>query len=207
MRIRSSFLALVGILTLLALGAQPALAHEPRTFNGMHVEVGWVTEPPTTGVLNGVVLIAEDSNGKPLTKLDVSVQVSYPESGSTMQTMHLDESDDTPGTYSAAFIPTLPGAYHFHITGKAQNGSTVDQTFKPGHGLEEVGSASSIEFPNQVPDPGQLSAHQTSADARIAAARSSASSAKTLGYIGIGLGVLALILSAAGLARRRKVTA
>ena len=62
----------------------------------------------------------------------------------------------TPGEYAALVIPTAPGDYTFHVTGKVE-GVKVDlkvtsspKTFSP------VEDASAVQFPVKVPATGQV---------------------------------------------------
>jgi hypothetical protein len=98
------------------------------------------------------------------------------------------------GEYEAAIVPTAPGDYTFHIAGTIGE-ATVDESVTSGPTtFASVEPLAAIEFPVPRPDPAQL---QTA----VADATAAASTARTLGIVGIAAGVLGLILGALALAR------
>jgi hypothetical protein len=202
MRHRHLFVAVAAIVLIFA-SARVATAHEPRVFNGLDAEAGWANEPPTTGVLNAVFLHAVRGT-KPATDLKLTVQVVY--AGTSSPELDLAPSDEEPGVYKAAFIPTRPGDYTFHITGTAGR-ARVDQTFAPGKGVEEVGEATELEFPVKDPPVAQLADRATRLESRLTAAKSDAKSANTLALIALVVGALALLGSVVAAGTRRKARA
>ena len=115
-------------------------------------------------------------------------------------------------------IPTRPGEYTFHFFGTI-DGEEVDETFTPGPGgFEEVESPQPIQFPEQEPSTGELAERidrevprltNSVGDVQAAAdeAVDDASSAKTLGLIGLIVGAVGLIVAIVALVvsdRRRK---
>jgi len=202
MRHRSLLVLAVALPALFA-DAGVARAHEERVFSGLDAEVGWLTEPPTTGVLNAVFVNAA-RDGKPATDLKLVVEVAF--AGTTSPKLDLEPSDEDPGVYTAAFIPTRPGDYSFHLTGTAGR-ARVDQTFDPGKGVEEVGDATELQFPPGDPPVSQLADRATRLDSRVGAVKESADSAKTVGLVGLIVGGVGLFVAIVALARRRKPAA
>ncbi len=107
-------------------------------------------------------------------------------------------------------IPTAPGDYTFHVTGKVR-GVKVDlkvesspTTFSP------VEDASAVQFPVKVPASDQVAERldkelpRMAAAADVADVESQVSSAKTLGYVGIAVGVAGIALAAVALLARRR---
>ena len=123
-------------MTLLALLASPALAHETRQVGSYSVAVGWSHEPAYAGAENGVQIFIHDATGAAVddlgTPTSLKVQVIY--GHQTSPYLDLEPSWDpdtglgTHGEWDAAITPTQPGVYTFHLTGSI-DGQAVDQTF------------------------------------------------------------------------------
>ena len=99
-------------------------------------------------------------------------------------------------------IPTAPGDYTFHVTG-AVEGVKVDlevtsspKTFSP------VEDASAVQFPVKVPGTGQVAERldkelpRLATAAKVSDVESQVSSAKTMGYVGIAVGAVGIVLAA-----------
>jgi len=206
--------ALVAVLSILILvGASPALAHEARKVGRWNFDVGWETEPTYAGFPNAVHLGLNDANDKPFLVLGDTLKVDVTSGGKT--TMYAFEpafegDEGQPGVYLAGLIPTRPGSYAFRIYGTIK-GDKIDQSFTCGEQTFDcVKDPSEVEFPAQDPSNADLARAMAKASDRVSAqakdANDAAKLAKTLGYIGIGLGALALIV-ALGRGRRSKKTA
>ena len=112
----------------------------------------------------------------------------------------------TPGEYNSSLIPTRPGTYAFRFTGSIK-GQNVDETFTSSdHTFNNVENPATVQFPAKDPSNGELAAKLSNLDPRIqalqaaeASARHKASTATTVGIIGVVLGALALIVGAAAL--------
>ena len=214
--------ALVG--ALLLLGAAPSLAHEGRKLGDLELEVGWGTEPALAGQVNSALILLVH-HGEPVVDLGDSLEfeVTFGDQTQEFPIEPFFEPGEfgTPGDYRAWFIPTRPGEYTFHFFGTI-DGEDIDETFTPGPGgFEEVESPQPIQFPEQDPSTGELAERidrevprltssvgdvQTAANA----AADDASSAKTLGLVGLIVGAVGLIVAIAALVvsgRRRKGTA
>ena len=196
----------------LAVLAVPAMAHETAKAGDLALEVGWGTEPAYVGQLNSVQLIVTHAvDGDPINDpgAQLTAAVSY---GDTSQEFPLAPTYDseagigTPGEYAALVIPTAPGDYTFRITGTVE-GVKVDvevasspKTFSP---VEEAAAA---QFPMKVPGTEQVARKLDAELARVATTddvSAEVSSAKTLGYVGIAVGAVGVVLAVVALLRRR----
>ena len=133
----------------------PAEAHILKTFNmtgtsGMNmpvsVKIGWVNEPPLVGDTNAIQLFiynGTDDSAPPIanTGLDnMKVTIQY---GGQTKTLSFDPSDDTPGEYDTAVIPTQLGTYNVIIQGTI-GGVTIPPTTYP---MQEVEAKDKYNFP------------------------------------------------------------
>src|SRR5262249_15821815 len=102
-----------------------------------------------------------------------------------------------PGAYNAEFVPTRPGPYSFHFTGTIE-GKPVNETFESGPGrFNDVEAVGPLQFPDKVPSGVEL-------QRAVAAAESRASTATTLGAIGLAVGLVGVLLAGWALASRRR---
>jgi hypothetical protein len=198
--------------------AVPAAAHETNEAGGYEFVVGWGIEPAYVGQLNSVQLIVtHKADGDPVNDpgARLSVTVTYGKEEIKMDlvpTFSGDSGTGTPGEYRALLIPTAPGDYTFHVTGTI-GGVEVDEkvtsspkTFSP------VTAASAAQFPTKVPGVEQIAQRmdaemprleRLSAELPKLATDGDVSSAKTLGYVGIAVGAVGIVLAAFALMRKR----
>ncbi len=138
----------------------------------------------------------------------------------TVEPFFEDGEFGTPGDYRAWFIPTSPGQYTFHFTGTI-DGQDIDETFTSGpQTFDDVVSPSDIEYPEKLPSTNELADRidrevprlndsieqaRTAAVGAVQDASDEASSAKTLGILGLVVGTLGLVVAvvAVVLSRRR----
>jgi len=193
--------------------AAPALAHEVATAGDLALEVGWGTEPAYVGQLNTVQLIVtHKADGDPINDpgARLTAAVSYGDQKQDFEltpTWDAEAGTGTQGEYAALLIPTAPGDYSFHITGSVE-GVKVDlevasgpKTFSP------VEDATAVQFPVKVPGTDQVAQRLDKELPRLATAdkvESEVSSAKMLGYVGIAVGVVGVVLAAVALFVRRR---
>lgn len=135
------------LVALLALFATVA-AHEGREVADGKYDIvfGWRVEPAYTTLLNGPELEINDADEKPVEGLDETLQleVSY---GGKSKVLKLRAVSNEPGHYTADLIPTQPGDYSFHLTGKI-NDAAVDEVFDSSKGeFSSVDPISDIQFP------------------------------------------------------------
>ena len=135
----------------------PAEAHILKTFNmpgtampgmpsNVSVKIGWINEPPLVGDTNGIQLFIYNGTGDsapPIanTGLDnMKVTIQY---GGQSKALNFDASDDTPGEYDTAIIPTQIGTYNVIIQGTIA-GVTIPPTTYP---MQEVEAKDKYNFP------------------------------------------------------------
>ena len=139
--IAACLLAMIALLT----SYQTALAHETVTVGDYEIEVGWISEPPIAGQLNGIeIFVSNTSTGEAQPVEDVSaltVTISY--GGQSRELTLEPRGEDTPGEYEAILLPTVPGQYTIALGG--QLGDTAVEAEVEPH---EVGSADAVQFPS-----------------------------------------------------------
>jgi hypothetical protein len=187
--------ATVAALATLAIAAIPVFAHEQRDVAGYSMEVGFIDEPVFVGQRTGLeMIVTKDEKG--IEGLESTLKAQVVKDGKTMD-LSLSSPEGEPGTYHGVFVPTVAGAYTFHITGTIE-GQAVDESFTSSPtGFDEVQNVSAGQFPIQLPSEADVAAQaQKGADAA-----SQVTIALVLGGIGIALGVVALGVA---LASRRR---
>lgn len=144
--VKKVFIVLVMLVTaLLSLAALPTAAHEPRTVGDYDIEFGWHNEPAYTTLLNaGEFFVHKGDEGVTGLEDTLQIEVSY---GGKSKTLKFYPVEDDAGHYLADIIPTQPGDYSFHITGKIGD-TDFDETFTSADGkFESVNPVSDIQFP------------------------------------------------------------
>ena len=200
----------------LALVAAPAFAHETTKAGELALELGWGTEPAYTGQLNTVQLIVtHEADGDPINDpgARLTATVTYGEQSQEFElapTYGAGTGVGNPGEYTALIIPTAPGDYTFHVKGTV-GGAKVDlevtsspKTFSP------VEDAQAVQFPVKVPGTEQVAQRLDKELQRVATADlvrnmdDDVASARTLGYAGIAVGLVGVVLAAVALLVRRR---
>ncbi len=171
--------AVASALILLTLG--PVQAHVVTTVGPYTIALGWAHEPTYVGEFNAVQVFVTDADGKPVADIgdgDLSVVVSVGGQQSSPLALSPTYDEDTglgtPGDYEAPIIPTAPGDYTFHLTGKIhaqavdETATSSDSTFDP------VVESTGIQFPNTLPSLTELTASIDRINARLSASPSPA---------------------------------
>jgi hypothetical protein len=131
----------------LSLSALPAIAHEERQVASYDMELGWRNEPAYTTLFNGPeIFVHKQGTGEAVEGLEDTLQleVSY---GGQSKLLKLRAVEGDAGHYTADLIPTQPGDYSFHVTGKIED-SAIDETFTSADGkFGSVDPVSDIQFP------------------------------------------------------------
>jgi hypothetical protein len=206
------------ITTLIVGSAGPALAHEERMVGKYHFAVGFGDEPAYAGQKNSVELILAGPNDQPVVDLTdtLKVEVMF---GNQKLELPLQPNFEVgefgnPGDYRAWFFPTRAGAYTFHFFGTIK-GQNVDQSFTSSPTtFAEVTDPSQVEFPVKDPTVAQVAQRIDREFPRLStaladqggSARKSAKSAKTIAYVGLGVGILGVVLAIAAMATGRRRT-
>jgi hypothetical protein len=174
--------------------ACPALAHVVKTAGPYTFEIGWSEEPAYNGVANEVEVLVTDAIGAPVADLGGGTLQAEITFGTETSVLALQPGAE-PGRYAAPIVPTQVGSYAFHIVGTVQSqtvdlaSSCSDQTFQC------VSDIAAVQFPSVAPSDGQLAERLARELARSDQAKSDAASAKRLASLGIGVGVLAILLT------------
>jgi hypothetical protein len=192
------------------LGATSASAHEEVHLGRLELVVGFGEEPAYTGQPNSVqVILSRD--GEPVSHVGgLEVEVSF---GDASESFPLEESFDTPGDFRAPFIPSQPGDYTFHVTGRVE-GERIDEEVTSGPStFSSVKEASAAAFPPiEAPSNDELATRIETESARTASveraagvAQAAASDASSTAVIGVVVGAIGIIAAIGALvaARRR----
>ena len=109
----------------------------------------------------------------------------------------------TPGDYRAAFIPTQPGKYTFHISGTV-DGEKVDYSMTSGPAtfseVEDPGPAMfpAVDAPSTTDLSTKIDAAAARTDPSISSAQDTADSARTVAIIAVVVAVVAIVLAIVG---------
>jgi hypothetical protein len=218
--------ALVSMLALTAAGS--VAAHTVQQVGPYTVTIGWLREPTYVGEQNAVQFLIHDASAHPVDGLstdNLSLVVSTGSTRSDPLDFAPSFDEDTglglPGEYLAPIIPTAPGGYTFHLTGKIRD-QPVDLTVSSGVStFDSVISPTGIQFPVPLPALGDMVTRLDRVDSRIGtaqgaasdasdkaeAARSAASQAMVIGLLAGGVGTLAGIFALVVAIRRRPPSA
>lgn len=176
-------------LLLLGLIRQTALAHTRVEVGPYAIVVGWLAEPPIVGERNALTIeITEDE--APVTGAEAALDVELVYAGNIFRT-NLNPTE-TAGLYTAELFPTVRGQYTARLFGSLGE-TEIDVELEP----EEVFPASRLHFPEPQPDPRELEQEITSLQNEL-------QSARTLAYVGMGVGLLGILLAGVSLLRQRK---
>jgi hypothetical protein len=148
-----------------------------------------------------------DAAGRPVVDLGETLEVEVIFGGQTSPKMKIEPGfavnpDGTArfgtlGAYSADLTPSRAGVYTYHFTGTIK-GQAIDERFTSSDTtFDSPKEISEVAFPAKDPNNAQLADRIERASSRLS---DDTDTAKILGYVGIGLGALALI---AALARGR----
>ncbi|MCI0395416.1 MAG: hypothetical protein L0332_01320 [Chloroflexi bacterium] len=178
------------IAALLTLGlaiwpARPALAHERVEIGPYVVIIGWENEPPIVGERNALVLdVTRDDT--PVEGVEGTLEVRVVYAGRSF-TGNVTPTA-TPGHYTIEIFPTVRGQYSLELGGQIEE-TAVDVTVEP----EEVLPASTLHFPEPLPDPQALQTTVDDLSAQLQTARLLAIAGIVVGVLGLALAVFALV--------------
>jgi hypothetical protein len=173
-------------------GTNIALGHERRNVGPYTFVVGWINEPAYVSFMNSLDLtVSETSGGKAVEGLDKTLKADVTYGGlTTPQPLTIAARFGQPGKYSGYVLPTKVGEYTFHITGTIGT-MNIDEKFQSGPGrFGSIESTDPLQYPQKVVSNAELADRLDQL--------------QTLVIVGIVLGALALLASAAGLLARRR---
>jgi hypothetical protein len=184
----------IGLLAVVVLLSAPseALAHERRSTAGGNYDlvVGWDSEPPFINQKNGVgirISRARTDPAQPVAGAEKTLKVEIRQGGQT-RAFDLRPVFGQPGYYVADVVPTRAGDYVWRFSGSI-GADSVNETFDTADGkFEPVMAGSDVEFPVTAPDPNEVRSE-------LQAARSAAERAQMIGYLGLGMGALGLLVA------------
>jgi hypothetical protein len=161
-----------------------AQAHVLKDFGPYSVALGWVQEPTYVGQLNAVQVVVKDASGKAVVDIadgDLKVVVSVGGQQSAALDLLNKFDPDTglgvPGDYEAPLVPTAPGDYTFHLSGKIHD-TVVDETSTSSDStFNSVVEATDIQFPAKLPSLTEITTRLDRLDARVAAVASASPAA------------------------------
>jgi hypothetical protein len=156
--------AILVLVTVLAVRLPTAFAHEGREVGPYILNFGWRIEPAYVGVFNGPELSimmepdgaegednAEEESHTPVEGAEETLQFEVVFGGQS-KVLRLEPVRGEPGHYTADLIPTRPGDYSFHLTGKIGE-TEIDETFSSADGeFSSVEPASDVLFPDPQAD-------------------------------------------------------
>lgn len=151
------FAALAVVVSTLTFSATAASAHEGRSVGPYHLDVGFVTEPAYAGQPNGLHLEVSDTRSdKPVEGLEQTLKADVSFGGLAPLPLIVTPRFEQPGVYSGQFIPTKPGTYIFHLTGKIGS-LDIDEKFESGpNRFDDVTGQSALQYPDKVPGGSDL---------------------------------------------------
>ena len=192
-------LATAVALALVATFASTVAAHEVREIGPYTFVVGFIQEPVYVGNKSGLeVNITTTADELPVEGLETTLKATVTQGQSTRD-LPLSPRFNAPGWYQSYLIPTVAGAYTFHITGEI-DGTAIDESFSTGPDtFGEPQALAAAQFPVTFPSQAELAEQAR----RGSEAAGQMTVAMILGGLGLvaGIGALGLALGA----RRRAV--
>ena len=180
--------AVVAVLGLVWL-APASQAHVTKKVDGLDVELGWKSEPPVAGELNAIT-VSVHNGGAAVSGATLKVAATV--GGKTSAPFALEPAGA--GEYETSFIPTALGGFTFHLTGSAA-GKSIDATYTPKDGVEEVKGSSVYAFPKFAPTTSQLADSLAALQKSQKAGRSRQRQIGIAALVGVALGAIALVTS------------
>jgi hypothetical protein len=181
----------------------PLVAHDAHVVGPYRLEIGWGDEPAFTGIRNSVVVeITDAAGGGPVEDLgggSLSAEVSF---GSERVVVPLEPVWGHRHEHRAWILPTRPGTYTFHITGKVKDQPIDISSTCSEKTFDCVRNSTEIQFPAKDPSIGQLAERIDRSLPRADRALESAARARTVAFSAIAVSALALI-AAIGISLRR----
>jgi len=196
-RVLNAMSALVVVIASLLVFSGQAYAHERRMVGPYQFVVGWLTEPAYLGQLNSLDLRISDTRQNPaaaVSGLEKTLTADVAAGGLAPFALTVTARFGTPGAYNGVVMPTVKGAYTFHIIGKIDT-MTIDEKFSSGpNTFGEIEDTAAVQYPAKVPVADELST-------KLDAIQSGVDQTRILAIVAIALAVVGL--GGAALARRR----
>jgi hypothetical protein len=190
---RSCLLIALG-LAIVLMAAAAVSPHERQVVGQYRLTIGWGDEPAFSGLKNAVEIDVSDAAGAPVTDPEgsLAVEVSF---GDERTSLALMPSGRQPGKFRAWLVPTRPGTYAFHITGKIK-GQTIDASSTcSAKTFACVTDVSDVQFPARDPSTAQLADRLSRTLPRVEGATDAAATARNVAFGAIAVAVLALAVT------------
>jgi len=190
--------ALAVVISALVFSAGIARAHEDRTVGPYHLDVGFATEPAYAGEPNALYLEVTDTrDDKPVEGLEKTLKAEVRFGGLAPLPLTITPRFGQPGIYTGQFIPTKPGSYTFHLTGKIGT-QDVDEKFESGpNRFNDVTGPGALQYPEKVPGGSDLGRS-------LADLRSDIDQLRTLVIAGVAAAIVIAVVVPLALQRRRR---
>src|SRR5438477_1407383 len=131
-RVLSAMSGVTIVIASVVLTSGIAYAHERRNVGAYEFAVGWLNEPAYVGVLNSIELhIIDTRSSKAVTGLEKTLSVDVRAGGLAPFKLDIAAADDPSAGYVGWVMPTVAGAYAFHIVGKIDT-QNIDEKFSSG---------------------------------------------------------------------------
>ena len=196
-RVTRVLAALAVVVSSLAFFTTAASAHERRTVGPYQLVVGFLTEPAYAGQPNGLDLRVTDTRTtQPVEGLDKTLKADVTFGGLAPLPLTITARFGQAGAYNGQFVPTKPGTYIYHLTGKI-GPLDIDEKFESGpNRFGDVEGLSALQYPDKVPGGSDLG--RTLADLRA-----EADQLRILVIAGVAVAIVVAIALPLVLARRR----
>lgn len=174
----------------------PADAHERRTVGPYQLVVGWLNEPAYVGQLNSLDFRVTDTRtNQPVSGLEKTITADVSAGGLAPFALTVSARFGTPGAYNGWVMPTVAGAYSFHIKGKIES-QDVDEKFQSGpNTFGDIENTAVLQYPAKVPVADELGK-------KLDAIQASIDQTRLIALAAIAVGVAAIV-AAVLLSRRR----
>ena len=123
-----------------------ALAHQSKEVGDHRVIAGYMVNPAYTGQMNGIDLMVRDSAGELVANLEQAMTVVLIAPDGSELVLALRAGAE-PGSYTANFIPTVPGNFAFRISGFIGDIEFEELFDHVSHSEPPVMDAASISLP------------------------------------------------------------
>jgi len=188
-------IGVLSVLCALLIAPNLTLAHERRTIGAgkYDVVVGWDTEPAYVNQKNGAsirISRAGTNPAEPVSGAEKTLKVEIRQ-GAQTKAFGLRPAFGQPGYYLADIVPTRDGDYVWTFVGSIGSDQINDKFDTADGKFDAVQAGTDVQFPVAAPGPDQIVSE-------LEAARAASQSAQTVGFIGVGVGLLGL-LAALGL--------